>query len=35
LRDTVATLIDGEDKNLTDEELDQLQSVIDEARKRV
>ncbi|MDR3689691.1 MAG: BlaI/MecI/CopY family transcriptional regulator, partial [Fimbriimonas sp.] len=34
LRDTVATLIDSEDRNLTDEELDDLRKLIDRARKR-
>lgn len=34
LRDTVATLIDSNDRNLTDEELDELRSLIDQARNR-
>jgi len=34
LRDTMATLIDANDKNLTDEELDELKSLIEQARSR-
>jgi BlaI family penicillinase repressor len=34
LHDTVATLIDPEDKNLTDEELNRLQELIEKARRR-
>ena len=34
LRDTVATLIDANDKGLTDQELDELKQLIDQARKK-
>jgi predicted transcriptional regulator len=34
LRDTMATLIDANDRNLSNEELDELRSLIENARKK-